>query len=746
MRFVEVAYRRDGLPSGVPLQPGLTVVQGLIGPARREWIERVLGGLLGTRSGDGVTLVLVDSAGNRIRLERDESGAATVTDDATGQELAYSAAHLPLDGRFDWFASLGIKPDAARALLVLEASALEGDESFDHYDSEADLDQARRALSELEAEYQAVVGRQDHVRELRQRAAALDEEVRRQEEQWARWRHAQAGAAVRRLETELAVLNGFEPPEKVAAEAVLAAVGAGDRWRRAGAAVEQARAAFGDRSRLDPDTLERALRLPAEVPTGLDSLQASYLSAARCRTELLARIDESGTQPAPVLPPGLFLLRPDHPEFWERAERVRATRIQATAMSVSLGGIGRRGELIQELEAAHEAVEEAESELGAVRLPALAIAVRRRLTRARQHELAVLTRAGFVSWFSFQMRRITVHVERDAVEALRSAELELELAELVWSELAGDVDVEVALGARGEIEGYVAAVAAAEEALTALRRQLSDEVEPAYAEARRALLDACRLFDVDPEHAVAQVSESVARAGHARLQRALEDADATHLDAEAQLEWHLAGIGLAGGPDDRAGRLEELTVRTAEAAGYLETAVTARPAEVVVAELSRARSELISLHRPGFDGGPVERPLSEVDALAHDRDRLVEEAVATERGLPDVDRLGDRRETLERRVAVLEAAGRAGYWPLDFDEAEMVLFDRITWARRDGEESIPVLVDDALVAFAGHDKACLLDLVARLSEGTQIVYLTDDEETVEWARVAAGEGQPVVVL
>jgi uncharacterized protein YhaN len=75
------------------------------------------------------------------------------------------------------------------------------------------------------------------------------------------------------------------------------------------------------------------------------------------------------------------------------------------------------------------------------------------------------------------------------------------------------------------------------------------------------------------------------------------------------------------------------------------------------------------------------------------------------------------------------------------EEAEMVLLGRFAQTRRVGPEAepVPVLVDDALAAFPRHEKWRLLDLLARLGEASQVVYLTDDEETVDWARSRAAK-------
>jgi hypothetical protein len=120
----------------------------------------------------------------------------------------------------------------------------------------------------------------------------------------------------------------------------------------------------------------------------------------------------------------------------------------------------------------------------------------------------------------------------------------------------------------------------------------------------------------------------------------------------------------------------------------------------------------------------------------------VTEAGDAGRGLPDIDRLADRREALSRRVAILETSAGTGPLLVAAEEAEMVLLGRFAQTRRIGPEAepVPVLVDNALTAFPRHEKWRLLDLLARLGEASQVVYLTDDEETLEWARSRSVNG------
>jgi hypothetical protein len=436
---------------------------------------------------------------------------------------------------------------------------------------------------------------------------------------------------------------------------------------------------------------------------------------------------------------------------------------------MGLGGAGQHGALVAEIEAAHERVEAAERDVDAAKLKALAVAAKRKLVKAREEEQAVLEKAGFVSWLAFQMRRIDVLLEPDAVEALRVAELEHQVATAAWNELAGDVDAEEALAARSEVESYATAMEAAQhnvEATELLHRELVEEVEPAFAAARDALVAACGSFEVEPDHAVSEVVAIVSEAQHARLQQTLEDAEDAVRRIESDLEAQLTAAGRPG-PGNFAGRLEAVTALASEAEVHLQATRSNRSVEEVEADLDRARSIAARLGRPEWEtlSAPPAFPISvpgnaanrgdagdqpdRVTVLAEERARIAAELDAAGGDLPDVDRLADRREALSRRVMILQAsAGTGGSLLVTADEAEMVLLGRFAQTRRVGPEAepVPVIVDDALAAYPRHAKWRLLDLLARLGEASQVVYLTDDDETLDWARSRALSGGIALLL
>jgi hypothetical protein len=772
MRFEELAYRDGGQAVTIPFHRTLTVLAGFDAESRRRFAERAVASLTGTPAGFGVSLVFVDGSGSRVHLVRDPRGIATVTDLDSGEDLAEALADG--GGPIDWLHLLGLgNPD----LLLLdpvhfERGADEGRSPAPEQD-DGELAEARAVLARVEEEYQQVVARHRKVEELRGDMARLDEEIRLADELAARRRYDDAARTVARLEAELALLHGAEPAERKLAEAALAAARLTGDYLAASATLDKATAAFGDRRRLDQRAIARALSLPAEMPENLERLQAEFLAASRRRADLVARLDAGAASdlPPPSAPWVLTLARQHHPELWARAERVTAVGTRAAELSMGLGGAGQHGALVAEIEAAHQVVEEAEREVDAVKVKALAVGAKRKLAKAREDEQAVLRRAGFVSWLAFQMRRIDVLLEPDAVEALRVAELEHQVASVAWAELAGDVHPEAALAARAEIEGYATQMADAEhhvEATELLHRELVDDAEPAWAAARAALLEACRSFDVEPEHAISEVAAIVSEAHHAGLQQAVDDAEAALRLIEAELETHLAAAGRPG-PGHLTARLEAVTALAAEAALHLQAIESNRSPEEVEADLGEARAVMARLARPEWENlpAPPAFPLSgsaepghvghtghangqataedgtdHVGRLIEERARVAADLEAAGHSLPDIDRLADRREALSRRVMILETSAGTGPPLVTAEEAEMVLLGRFAQTRRVGPEAepVPVLVDDALAAFSRHEKWRLLDLLARLGEASQVVYLTDDEETLEWARSRSVNG------
>jgi hypothetical protein len=257
MRLEALAYAENGRPVAVQFHPRLTVVSVAGAPERAGWIARVLGILEGMRCGDGASVVLADNAGRPVRLQRDDQGAATLTNLATGEDLPYAAGHLSLDGRFDWFASVGLTSRKATKLMVVDAAAFPGGDESDIADVEAQLHDAREQLARVHSLRQANSAGGHHLEELRRRSAELSEQLGR-------------GAS--------------EP------DAVLAAVRAADEWSVAAGTVADTWRAFGRRPRLGREAQARALARPAEVPPDLETRAKTCRALAERRDDLVARL------------------------------------------------------------------------------------------------------------------------------------------------------------------------------------------------------------------------------------------------------------------------------------------------------------------------------------------------------------------------------------------------------------------------------------------------------------------------
>jgi hypothetical protein len=605
MRFEELAYAVDGLPATVRFHARLTIVC-VPEEERAGWIARLLGVLEGTRAGDSTSAIYLDRRGRRTGLDRDDQGGATLIELATGVEVPYSARHLSLDGRFDWFASIGLTSRAASDLILVDSEAFTADKKYDPRELEAELKAAQTRLARLAKQHQSALTRSCRRDDLCSRIADLDEQLGREEAARARRRHAEAAAAVQRLEAELATSQGVVPPEWAQAEAVLAAAGAADDWWRAMGTVDDARRAFGSRARLEGESLTRALARPTE---GDDML------------ELLAK----------------------------------ACRVMAE----------RRDELVARLDA----------------------------------------------------------------------------------------------GAAAEVDEMAAET----------RRELIEEVEPAYVDALAALADGCRPFGVTIDAArigaagvgaagmdglgaavLAEVAAQMEEARGARLQQALEDAQADCPATRERLEHHLAALGLpTGGTDDLAAGAEATAARSDEAAAVLATPLVRRPYEEIEADLETARAALADcpapdpVELPGVDDPPPAAPVGEPGRVLAERARLAQALHRVERNLPDVTQLAERHSALEQEVAALVASLSAGRPLVSAREAEMILLRRAAEAGREDRrrEPLPLVVNDALAPFGTSDKRRLLDVVARLTETTQVVYLTDDPDTLAWAsgRAASDE-------
>ena len=140
----------------------------------------------------------------------------------------------------------------------------------------------------------------------------------------------------------------------------------------------------------------------------------------------------------------------DQDELWRQARELQEAQHRVTELSFGLSPDARR--LMNEIEAAHAAVEAAERRADSARFPGRGGAAKRELALAKAAEYEVLQLAGFDSWLGFQLRRLDALIDPDTVEDTQAAKADWGRAMAAWQVVAPNVGVEEALAARGEIE------------------------------------------------------------------------------------------------------------------------------------------------------------------------------------------------------------------------------------------------------------------------------------------------------
>jgi hypothetical protein len=784
MRFLDLAVRHTGSEQVLRFHRGVTVLGPLDHAGRERWSED----LFRTLRGDGhvdTVLSFLDGMGDQIRLVRTADGTGRLYDPVTGDDLTADVGGDPR--LLDLLDVLGLDLDGARTLSVVRPSdvaASVGDVPVSA--PPAELLETRELLAHVEEEYEAALLVLGKLEALQRESLELDAAIRASAEiAIARqWTEVARRAADLRGERDAAI--GAAEVDPAATEAAARVLVAGETFHGTATRASEARAIFGSRRRLTPDALAHALTLPAEVPVQLAELHDNYVVARTARDQLRQQVTDTAASdlPPPSQPFVLALARVPQAELWTRAERAIETSRRISQLSVALGGAGGHQELVAEIETAHEAVDRAERQIhgvgrrpvvvglvagvgaagtalflpiGAVPLAAAGLWAELRMlrsraamTRAEKYEQEVLGRAGFSSWLGFKLRWVETLIDVNARETLQVAELEHSLAMSAWHELAASIAPDAAVAVRDEVERYAAhldTLRGSGDASDAARRYLLEEVEPAFGRALGALLEIASPFGVDPEHAVSEVAALVFEARSARLQLELEVTEAEERQARDALLTALAGLGIEPAPDlsDLGRHLSEIgewTRRQDAAAQHGRNGQPARDLAEIEHDLATVEAEVARLHRPGFELLDLEGDLLEPEELELAREALQYEIEDVAEDLPEMDRLTDRLEGLRRRVAVLEQhAGESVSLP-EPKEIELYLLGRVATARRVGPdaEPFPLLVDDVLRPLGDVAKRRLLDLLARLGESTQIIYLTQDPEVLRWAQERGESG------
>ncbi len=773
MRLQQLSLRVPGDEFRVRFHDRLTVLNGIGVLERRALTDSLLGALAG---GPGSTeLTYLDGTGRTVRISC-EGGRLEATYEDDG-----SPATPPIPA---------VAADAAelRRLLVVGAADLGLGRS--RAGEPPELAEARATLEALTEELNKALTARQAVEGMRAELAAIDERIRQSEEDQARRHYARLLADLERLRAEAAALRSG----RTGADGDRHLLGAADRtrslaerWREAGAVVVELAAAFGDQPRLDERTLAELAGLPHDVPAELPGLATELARTQASHDELNDRLRELAASKLsePSDPLVAELARLDQDLLWATHRRVVEAAARLEDESLRLGGVTPADEahdapdVTEAIEAAHARAVEADilAERGRRRgvvtaavgviagsaaLPFLPVAApagflaagaglvwfrlrpARMVKKAEKRERQALERAGAATYLAFHLRRVDAILDPDARERLELAHMEHRLALGHWRDLVGDLTPEAAAALEPEVRDYAAALtglgsAAAE--IDEVRREV-DERAAELAELRDRVLTLAGPFGADDAAtALRFVEHQVAQARIAAAQVRLQEAEAREAELEAELDETLATLGFAEG--ELAARVGAFEWALARAAERERARSGARDLAEVEAELTKLEAEARSQRRPEWGTvQPSEADAPDIEELQQRRDATATAYQAAAALLPDVERLADRHSALERRVAVLEAGVDGGGETLELGEVREYLLARLTKASAAGpaDEPLPVVLDEPFLRAPADAKWELLDLLERLTEKVQVVYLTDDPYIGAWARRRSADG------
>jgi hypothetical protein len=777
MRLQQLALRVSGDGQKLRFHERLTVISGISVEDRQGVVEVVLGTLAGEATVSS-ELAYVGSTGQRITVDQTAEGTFhTFHDDGTPATPPSVQLGLSVHELFRLMYVDG------RQLGILQQGPSEPKE----------LLEARAALAALTDQLEAAEVARDAAESFRLELLTIDEEIRQIDLGRPRRRYARMLLELDRLKLERDALSSTsaeaEADRAMASHlALLRPIAA--RWRQAARRLSDASQAFGeDRVRLDPHSLAGALTLPDQVPLHLDSLVDDLAAAEAQRATLSAKLAGlmASHLESPSHPDVARLARADQRHLWQVAQRAIATGAKLEAESIALGGLVTEHEtekpaIVQEVESAHAAVEQAEeviekrrmgvvaaggaAALGAFALPlapfmaplALAgsaaaaywsvFAPRQQLAEAQGWETDALIRAGVPSYLSFHLRRM---------EALKDPSLRLPLerasqlhrkAMAEWRLLAGDMSPVEAVELEAEVRRYAASVEALEglgDDVTETRQRLTDEVEPLVESAREALMDVCRPFGIEHPTLAADLVRQLAEVARvARLQEALETAEREEAETRALLEDVLVRLGYREG--ELSARVSAFEERAMLADQRVRDRTMARSIRDVNREIERLEALSRTEHRPefGMNFTTVDGNEPDPEALQARRDMTATAYHMANRLVPDVLHIADRKSALERRVAFLEEEhGEVGVpSTAKMAELERYLKQRLDALRSCGVEgeALPLVLDECFLHLRADAKWAMLDLVDRLSGGAQVIYLTDDPDVSTWARRRSATG------
>jgi hypothetical protein len=376
--------------------------------------------------------------------------------------------------------------------------------------------------------------------------------------------------------------------------------------------------------------------------------------------------------------------------------------------------------------------------------------------QAASAEAVALEPLGAPTYLAFHLRRVEATFERDGRDRAELAAAAVALAEREWRDLAGDISAADARDLRADVQAFAAALRlshGAVQRIAELRQRLLTEAIPARDAAMQRLaevvapyvIEAAEIDGVESHVVEAMVAARIDMGTRAREQLALAEAEAAAHQAAVALDRLLTELGQVEG--ELAPRVEAAHWAIEQAAARHAVRTGARSLEQITADIERLEAEVERLHRPEYTIGTGSAPEPvDVEALLAERSRLQISVADMERA---ADAIGDlEAERREARARLAAVAQDLGVDDTAADDLRDALLAHLGRAARGGPagEAVPVILDDPISQAPAERRWELMDMLRRLGEQTQVIYLTGDAFIGAWARRRAEIEETILLL
>ena len=762
MRIEQIVLYGPGNDERVTFGRGVTVYAGLGPQERQDLTETIVDALRGGLA--NASVIYTDDDGERIFADRTgasyaASGApAPAPVDLLGQDRAALLELLRLDAQDLGLGATPVSPEELREELAV----------------------ARVELESMVATHDDVVEQAELIETWRASMVELGRRIDGADEQAARW----AWLAVRRRFDELqAERNLVEQADlgrsdDQVLQSVDAVRSAGESWTSLAARTAKRRAELGGLPKVRPEDLDRVAATPAEPPAGFPARLEAWQAAADLRRSAEAEralVDRPVPEPDDALVLHFASLEQDRLWALHREAELANQLFDEQAAVVGRSQLDPESE--QRIEEAHLEVVRCQRDVdrrfrpgvlgtGALAVGALLagqavaltigiamlaaslvmagwllLAPRRRLAVANIVERDALAHADADSWLGLHLRRVDTVADTAARKRFDQAADARAAAQIDWDELAGPHGPAELIERADAVRAHAEAtrpdlVARRREEAGAFARAAQEAESAALASLTNGLdpygLVAGGGVDLDPGRLPALLEQRIRAGSLARAAKELHGLEQREADAGRHLDVILSRLGYDDG--DLESRLERAiagidAARVRQSTGH-------RSQTELEAEINDLQGQVeAGVARGWSDGADPAGPPTD-PALLQARRHEIEELIV-EAGSPDV--AGARRDLeasqdhVDRLEQRLEELVRG---PASVQARLMARCGRTAWVG-DCEESVPVLVDEALLSVPVAQRMDLLDLLTRLTDHVQIIVLTADPVVARWARQRA---------